>query len=65
MFAAGDYCALGALQEAHRQGLRVPEDVAISGFSNETFTVITQPPSPPSTSAVRKWARPPCGCCWS
>ncbi|UPL47716.1 LacI family DNA-binding transcriptional regulator [Hymenobacter sublimis] len=44
VFAAGDYCALGALQEAHRQGLRVPEDVAISGFSNETFTVITQPP---------------------
>ncbi|WP_139921338.1 LacI family DNA-binding transcriptional regulator [Hymenobacter sp. DG01] len=44
VFAAGDYAALGALQEAQRQGLRVPEDVAISGFSNETFTTITQPP---------------------
>ncbi|SNR86257.1 MULTISPECIES: LacI family DNA-binding transcriptional regulator [Hymenobacter] len=43
IFAAGDYCALGALQEAQRQGLRVPQDIAISGFSNETFTVITEP----------------------
>lgn len=43
VFAAGDYCALGAMQEARRQGLRVPEDVAISGFSNESFTVITEP----------------------
>lgn len=43
IFAAGDYSALGAMQEARRQGLRVPEDVAISGFSNEAFTVITEP----------------------
>ncbi|MCB2379068.1 LacI family transcriptional regulator [Hymenobacter sp. BT635] len=43
VFAAGDYSALGAMQEAHRQGLQVPQDVAISGFSNEIFTVITQP----------------------
>lgn len=43
VFAAGDYCALGALQEARRQGLRVPQDVAISGFSNETFTRVTEP----------------------
>lgn len=43
VFAAGDYSALGAVQEAHRQGLQVPKDVAISGFSNETFTVITEP----------------------
>lgn len=43
VFAAGDYSALGAMQEAKRQGLRVPEDIAISGFSNEAFTVITEP----------------------
>ncbi|UOQ50952.1 LacI family DNA-binding transcriptional regulator [Hymenobacter cellulosivorans] len=43
VFAAGDYSALGAMQEARRQGLRVPQDVAISGFSNETFTLITEP----------------------
>ncbi|UOQ70247.1 LacI family DNA-binding transcriptional regulator [Hymenobacter cellulosilyticus] len=43
VFAAGDYSALGAMQEARRQGLRVPQDMAITGFSNETFTLITEP----------------------
>ena len=43
VFSAGDYCALGALQEARRQGLRVPEEMAITGFSNETFTLVTEP----------------------
>jgi LacI family transcriptional regulator len=43
VFAAGDYCALGAMQEARRQGLRIPQDMAITGFSNEAFTVVTEP----------------------
>ncbi|RSK34578.1 LacI family DNA-binding transcriptional regulator [Hymenobacter metallilatus] len=43
VFSAGDYCALGAMQEAQRQGVQVPADVAITGFSNEAFTVITEP----------------------
>jgi LacI family transcriptional regulator len=43
VFAAGDYSALGAMQEARRQGLRIPADVAIAGFSNEAFTVVTEP----------------------
>ena len=43
VFAAGDYCALGAMQEARRQGLRIPADLAIAGFSNESFTVVTEP----------------------
>ena len=43
VFAAGDFCALGALQEARRQGLRVPADVAIAGFSNESFTLVAEP----------------------
>ncbi|OON69918.1 LacI family DNA-binding transcriptional regulator [Hymenobacter sp. CRA2] len=43
VFAAGDYCALGAMLEAQRQGRRVPQDVAVAGFSNEGFTVISQP----------------------
>jgi len=43
IFSGGDYCALGAMQEAARQGVRVPDDVAITGFSNEAFTVITEP----------------------
>ena len=43
VFAAGDFSALGAQQEARRQGLRVPEDVAIAGFSNESFTLVAEP----------------------
>ena len=31
------------MREARRQGLRVPEDLAITGFSNEAFTVVTEP----------------------
>lgn len=43
VFAAGDFSALGAMQEARRHGLRVPEDVAIAGFSNESFTLVAEP----------------------
>ncbi|GAA4377420.1 LacI family DNA-binding transcriptional regulator [Hymenobacter koreensis] len=43
VFGSGDYCAFGAMQEAKRQGLRVPDDLAIAGFSNESFTLVTEP----------------------
>ena len=43
VFAAGDSSVLGALQYLKKQGLRVPEDVALAGFSNEAFTSITEP----------------------
>ena len=43
VFAAGDFSAFGAMQEARCQGLRVPEDMAIAGFSNESFTLVAEP----------------------
>ena len=43
VFAAGDYCALGAMQEAHRQGISIPQDMAVAGFSNESFTLVAEP----------------------
>ena len=43
VFAAGDSSVLGALQELKSRGLRVPQDVALVGFSNEGFTAITEP----------------------
>ena len=43
LFGAGDYVVLGALQELKKQGVRVPAQVALAGFSNEPFTLITEP----------------------
>ncbi|MVN76010.1 substrate-binding domain-containing protein [Hymenobacter sp. HMF4947] len=43
VFGAGDSGILGALQVLKRQGIRVPQDVALAGFSNEGFTAITEP----------------------
>jgi LacI family transcriptional regulator len=43
VFAAGDSAVLGALQVLKGQGIRVPQDIALAGFSNEGFTAITEP----------------------
>ncbi|MBB6060540.1 LacI family transcriptional regulator [Hymenobacter luteus] len=43
VFSASDFSVVGALQELKRQRLRVPQDVALAGFSNETFTSLTEP----------------------
>lgn len=42
-FCAGDYAALGVLQAAKSQGIRVPEDLGITGFANEPFTAYLEP----------------------
>ncbi|MDT0644639.1 LacI family DNA-binding transcriptional regulator [Zunongwangia sp. F363] len=38
IFSAGDYSALGAIQELKSRNIRIPEDVCVVGFSNEPFT---------------------------
>lgn len=38
IFCAGDYTALGAIQELKKMGIKVPDEICISGFSNEPFT---------------------------
>jgi LacI family transcriptional regulator len=38
IFSAGDYTALGAMQELKRRQIRIPQDVCVVGFSNEPFT---------------------------
>jgi len=42
-FCAGDYAALGVLQAAKSKGMRVPEDIGITGFANEPFTAYLEP----------------------
>ena len=43
VFAASDSALLGALQILKSRVLRVPEDVALAGFSNEALTTATEP----------------------
>ena len=43
LFGAGDHAVLGALQAAKLHGIKVPQQLALAGFSNEDFTIITEP----------------------
>ena len=44
VIAINDLVALGALRQATRMGLRVPEDLAIIGCDNQFFTPFLNPP---------------------
>ena len=43
VFSAGDTAILGALQLLKSRGIRVPQDVALAGFSNEALTLVAEP----------------------
>lgn len=43
IFSGSDFAAVGAMQVLREHGLRVPQDMALAGFSNETFTSFTEP----------------------
>jgi len=43
VYAASDYAALGALQVIQENNIKVPEDIALVGFSNEPFTSLVSP----------------------
>jgi LacI family transcriptional regulator len=43
VFSASAYGAMGALQICNEKGIKVPQQVAIVGFSNEPFTSFTEP----------------------
>ncbi|WP_324680025.1 LacI family DNA-binding transcriptional regulator [Hymenobacter sp. GOD-10R] len=43
VFSAYDFPAGGALEVLEEQGMRVPEDIALVGFSNEPFTTMVRP----------------------
>jgi len=41
--SASDYSALGAFIEFKKNGIRIPNDIAIAGFANEPFTEFIEP----------------------
>lgn len=44
VFSASDYGAMGAMQILKERGIKIPEEVALAGFSNEPFTSFSDPP---------------------
>jgi LacI family transcriptional regulator len=44
IFVANDQMALGVLQEAHRQGIRIPQDLAVVGYDNIPEAAYFWPP---------------------
>ncbi|WP_167852264.1 LacI family DNA-binding transcriptional regulator [Hymenobacter elongatus] len=43
VFSCNDLALVGAMQVVKRRGLRIPQDVALAGFSNELFDSLTEP----------------------
>ncbi|UOQ64534.1 LacI family DNA-binding transcriptional regulator [Hymenobacter volaticus] len=43
VFSSIDVAAVGAMQVLKKAGIRVPQDIALAGFSNEQFTAFTDP----------------------
>jgi len=44
LFSASDYAAMGAMEIFKNSGVSIPDQIAIIGFSNESFTTIVDPP---------------------
>lgn len=43
IFSASDYMAMGAIMAIQENGYNIPDDVAISGYSNEPFAALIKP----------------------
>lgn len=44
VFSSNDSLTAGAMLVVKERGLRIPQDVALAGFSNAEFTTLTEPP---------------------
>jgi DNA-binding LacI/PurR family transcriptional regulator len=57
IFAINDPTAIEALQIVKKKGLRVPEDIAIVGFSNDYISALIDPPLTTVSQPVREIGR--------
>lgn len=53
IFAANDYTALGAIQVLKEHNIKIPEQVSVVGFSNESFTSFVSP----TITSVEQYSR--------
>lgn len=44
VFAANDYLAAGAIKTLHENGIKIPEEMAITGYDNMEISEYTEPP---------------------
>ena len=44
IFAVSDNCAVGALSIAHKQGIKIPDDISIIGYDNTNIAEMSYPP---------------------
>jgi Transcriptional regulators len=43
ILAAGDFSAIGVILTLKKAGIRIPDDIAVVGFANETFDIFIDP----------------------
>lgn len=43
IFSASDYAAMGAMEVFKKHDIKIPQDIAVVGFSNESFTSLIDP----------------------
>lgn len=43
IFSANDVAAISAMQQLKKEGIHVPHDIAVVGFSNETISAVIEP----------------------
>jgi LacI family transcriptional regulator len=43
IFSASDYSAMGAIESFKKHGIKIPDQIAVFGFSNESFTSFVDP----------------------
>jgi LacI family transcriptional regulator len=57
IFACNDLLAIGAVQAAREQGLRIPDDLSVVGFDNTILATIIDPPLTTVAQPIRDMGR--------